>query len=325
MPGQALSTRRDVLRSWLGGAAVFLGFRAPFVAAEPKKPAYRFVAVGYGLRRLVSDDGVAWRNDVAESDEARWKDKNFLLRGVASGKGLIVAVGGSSTSRILVSTDGKVWKDHSVQHNFPGDVAFGNELFVAVGYQRALTSRNGTEWSAPIPVRDASWRRIEFGNDRFVATGTPSSTDSETGCVTTSTDGAKWSSTTVADKKTPHDIAFGNGRFVIVGSQGLRETSRDGLKWENRVLGDKDESLLSVIWTGSEFIASGNKGAYASADGINWTKSIVKLPSRSCFGEKTFVGCSSGRFRFSADGQTWKSAKTDGTLQITKIIHIAHP
>jgi hypothetical protein len=158
-----------------------------------------------------------------------------------------------------------------------------------------------------------------------VATGAPSSTDAESGCVTTSADGVKWTSAIVADKKTPHDIAFGNGRFVIVGSHGLRETSRDGVTWANRALGDKDELLTSVVWTGSEFVAAGNKGAYSSADGVEWKKCAMKLPSRFCFGANIFVGCSAGRFSYSADGKAWKPAKTDGVLQITKIIAIPNP
>src|SRR5262245_51668929 len=239
-------TRRAAICSALGGVAATS--LPALMAAEPAKlMAPRFVAVGYGLRRLVSDDGMTWSHDTAEADEATWKDKNFLLRGVTFGKGLIVAVGGSTTSRILVTPDGKEWKDHSVQHNFLGDVAFGNDRFVAVGYQRALTSKNGTEWGEPVALRDASWRRIEFGNDRFVATGLPSSTDPDSGCVVTSADGAKWTSKVVPEKTIPHDLAFGNGRFVIVGSHGLRESSRDGTTWEGRTLGEKDELLQSVV------------------------------------------------------------------------------
>lgn len=296
-----------------------LAFATPVFAAEPPK----FVAVGYGLRRLVSDDGIAWRNEQADPDVAHHQEKNFLLRGVASGKGMIVAVGGSRTSRILVSPDGKDWKDVSVEQNFLGDVAFGNDLFVAVGYQRAMTSKNGTEWASPVPLRDASWRRIEFGNGRFVAVGRPSSKDPESGCVTTSTDGAKWTSTIVAGKLSPNDIAFGNGVFVIVGDGGLRETSKDGVKWENRATGEKDESLTSVAWTGKEFVAGGNRGSYTSPDGKTWTKAALRLPSRFAVGDGdgVFVGCSSGKMSYSKDGKTWTPAKTDGTLQITKIIY----
>lgn len=293
----------------------------PAFAAEPPK----FVAVGYGLRRLVSDDGIAWRNEQVDPDPEHAKLKNFLLRGVAYGKGMIVAVGGSSTSRILVSADAKEWKDVSVEQNFIGDVAFGNDLFVAVGYQRAMTSKNGTEWSSPVPLRDASWRRIEFGNGRFVAVGRPSSKDPESGCVSTSTDGAKWTSTIVPGKLSPNDIAFGNGVFVIVGDGGLRETSKDGVAWANRVTGEKDESLTNIAWTGKEFIASGNRGAYTSPDGVAWTKAAMKLPSRYAVGNGMFVGCSAGRMSYSKDGKTWMPAKTDGTLQITKIIYTGNP
>lgn len=296
-------------------------------SASPAKPVERsyFVAVGYGLRRLISTDGITWENDIEETEEAKTRDKDFLLRGVTGGKGMIVAVGGSKTSRILVSTDGKTWSEHSVMQNWLGDVAFGNDLFVAIGYQRAIFSRDGKEWSKPVTLRDASWRRIQFGNGRFVALGADGSSDSADGYVTTTTDAVKWNTTKLADKKIPHDIAFGNGRFVIVGSHGLRETSKDGTTWEHRTLGDKDEALSNIVWTGSEFLAAGNKGAYTSADGIEWARGKQKMPSRYCFGNGVFVGCSTGRFTYSKDGKEWKPAKTEGKLQITKIIHISTP
>ena len=43
-----------------------------------------FVAVGYGLRRLTSADGIHWEADVEDPDNG--KDKNFLLRGVTYGR-----------------------------------------------------------------------------------------------------------------------------------------------------------------------------------------------------------------------------------------------
>src|SRR5687768_15238780 len=62
-----------------------------------------FVAVGYALRRMTSRDGLTWLDEQAAPEHGQ--DKEFLLRGVGYGQGKIVAVGGSRTSRILVSDD----------------------------------------------------------------------------------------------------------------------------------------------------------------------------------------------------------------------------
>ena len=283
-----------------------------------------FVAVGYALQRLVSRDGIHWAHQQASPEKGQ--DKDFLLRGVAYGQGKIVAVGGSRTSRILVSdSNGQHWKDISVVNNWLGDVAYGNEKFVAVGYQRAMHSADGLQWSTAVPLKSASWRRVIFGNDCFVAIGGGGSSDQPAGWYATSTDGATWTEQATDRNLVPHSIAFGAGRFVAVGSYGLRESSRDGKTWEHRTLGEEQETLLEVIWSGNEFIAWGSKGAYTSSDGMQWSPAKYRLPSRVAVGDNTFVGCSSGRFSHSTDGLKWTPVTTTEKLQITKIIYVPRP
>ncbi len=280
-----------------------------------------FVAVGYALRRLTSPDGLTWHHEQAAPEHDQ--EKNFLLRGVAYGQGRIVAVGGSRTSRILVSESrGREWKDVSVEHNFLGDVAHGNGRFVAVGYQRAITSTDGYSWAKPTRLGEVSWRRIAFGNGLFVAIGASGSSNAPVGAIGVSPDGLAWQQLTIPDGLVPHAIEFGRDRFVLVGAHGLRQSSRDGVHWEPIVRGEQHETLLDLIWTGSEFIATGGRLAYSSPDGVTWSRREFRSPSRTAFGAGRFVGCSAGVFSQSTDGLRWTTVPTEHKLSITKIIFV---
>jgi hypothetical protein len=294
---------------------------AAAVAAETETDGPLFVAVGYALRRMVSSDGRQWQLEQAFPEKG--EEKDFLLRGVAYGGGKIVAVGGSKTSRILISDSrGRAWQDVSVMHNWLGDVAYGNERFVAVGYRRALHSADGVSWLGPTPLPAASWRRIAFGNGTFVAVGAAGTTDKPPGFYAASTDGVAWNVTPSAGDVVPRSIVFGHDRFVAVGSRGLRETSGDGVTWENRTLGEADETLLHVLWTGREFIAWGLRTVYTSPDGVQWSAGTQRMPSQAAFGAGVFAGCSAGRFSYSADGKAWTPTPTREKFAITKIIFI---
>ena len=283
-----------------------------------------FVAVGYALRRMTSRDGLVWSNEQASPEHGQ--DKNYLLRGVAYGQGKIVAVGGSRTSRILVSENyGRDWRDVSIEENFLSDVAFGNGRFVAAGYRGALHSADGITWSKPTAVGGVSWRRVEFAAGKFVAIGTPGPAGSAPGWRATSVDGVRWDPQPLADEGVPHALAYGGGRFVVVGDDGLCETSDDGIRWQRRALPEGAESLTDLIWTGREFLASDGRAAFRSADGAVWTKFDARMPSRSCLGGGRFVGCSAGRLSTSTDARAWTPVDTAHRLQITKIIHVPAP
>jgi len=297
---------------------------SPVVDAQGADGPPMFVAVGYALRRMTSRDGLTWRHEQAAPEHGQ--DKNFLLRGVAYGRGRIVAVGGSQTSRILLSEDqGRTWRDVSIQENFLGDVAFGNGRFVAVGYRGATHSADGVSWSKSTAVEGVSWRRIEFAAGKFVAIGSPGRAGAARGWRATSADGSAWDVQPAADDGVPNDLAYGGGRFVVVGDDGLCETSGDGVEWRRAALPAGTGSLTDLVWTGREFLAGDGRTAYRSVDGAEWVKTDVRLPSRTGYGGGRFVGCSSGRFSTSTDGRVWTPVETTHRLQITKIIHVPAP
>ncbi len=278
-----------------------------------------FVAVGAGMLRVISTDGQRWDHEMEQPDKAR--EKPYLLRGVTASDNMIVAVG----NYIVASRDGKSWQQVNDQRNWLGDVAYGNGMFVAVGYHRSVHSRDGITWSAPLRNPQVSGRKIAFGRGRFVAVGWMSEPTGQAGYATATEDALNWTNTRLADGKLPRDVAYGNGRFVIVGSHGLRESSTDGVRWEHRSLGDDDEELRQVVWTGAEFVAIGSRGGYRSPDGIAWKKWTTRTPSSLAYGDGLFVGCSAGKFSYSKDGTNWMPAQSRTTSQVLKIIHVPSP
>ena len=129
--------------------------------APPKKGV--FVAVGYGGRRMVSADGVAWEI-TAEWGEKGGDDSNNLM-GLAFGKGKFVAVGGGGRGRrrrrpghVLASADGRAWKEVKKLPFRVNPVLFGNDRFVAGGPDRkalVVGRRRGVDARAADRVQGA--------------------------------------------------------------------------------------------------------------------------------------------------------------------------
>src|ERR1043165_9289752 len=98
----------------------------------------RFVAVGWNGTILMSVDGIDWVQQPSGIQDS--------LTGIVYGNGKFVAVG----STIWNSSDGVNWVKRfsgDVGSIFLSDVAFGNDLFVAVGgYGTVLTSADGENW-----------------------------------------------------------------------------------------------------------------------------------------------------------------------------------
>src|SRR5262245_37292578 len=118
-----------------------------------------FVAVGGEI--LTSPDGTVWsRQDPGTS--------NRLSR-VAYGKGRFVAVGSPATA--VMSTNGVVWTP-STNPSSSYAIAYGNNVFVAIGCCGVSTSTDGLSWSPSQPsgIR-TSPSDIIYAGGRFVVVG----------------------------------------------------------------------------------------------------------------------------------------------------------
>jgi len=226
------------------------------------------VAVGYGTRRVRSQDGLAW-TDFVEVDPNGGDDDN-LLRGVGYGDGMFVAVGGAGAALTLRSLDGSAWESIANDlGNFVSDVAWQDGTFVAAGGNglRARPLDAGGSWQDAAPSYSGHFRAIAAGDGIFVAVGHTYG-DSMIGLSSTSTDGATWTTeTTFGAPMGGGSIAFGDGVFVARDGSGAIRTSTAGT-WGEPVAQQQGEGR--VIRAGGVFITSGTDGFFSSTDGAQW-------------------------------------------------------
>jgi hypothetical protein len=246
-----------------------------------------FVAVGQSGMILTSADGKDWADRSAGLKEALTRNvrkvEDVACKAVAYGSGAFVVLchydpGSGTRTLILGSPDGNQWSRHWREDHQLNSVAYGNGMFVAVGwYNRILTSPNGKEWRLNEAVIDEYWKvkdhdhfnGVTYGNGLFVAvggTGYP-----VVGLVRTSVDGKNWTRQTLSDGYFT-DVTYGNGLFVAVGEAGLIVTSTDGRNWSRAISGTR-ERLTSVSYGDGLFVAGGEWGVIlTSSDGKNWNK-----------------------------------------------------
>ena len=183
------------------------------------------VAVGHCGTILASTDGVDWKPQVSGTPSA--------LHSVAYGAGTFVTVGNEGV--VLSSTDGISWVNRNSPASAAGDalkpsgieerlrgVTFGNDRFVAVGYNgMLLSSKDGARWSRLNSHTHERLQGIEFGNGLFVAVGWH-------GTVLLSHDGISWARTS-AGSANLSSIVWQNQLFAVTGANGT--VSADGKGW----------------------------------------------------------------------------------------------
>jgi hypothetical protein len=171
--------------------------------------------------------------------------------------GRFFALGGT----IETSGDGINWTRVAEGFNHPLiSIAYGNGMYVAVGYKGAVVvSNDGQTWTgAPHGLADV--RGIAYGNGRYVAVGDEK--------AWTSTDGESWSSIAGPTAYQPAAITWANGTFVVVGRGGELLTSKDGTTWTRVELVTRD--LRAVIHDGTRFVVAGERTTLFSTNGVEW-------------------------------------------------------
>ncbi|MEZ0386608.1 MAG: WD40/YVTN/BNR-like repeat-containing protein [Verrucomicrobium sp.] len=268
-----------------------------------------FVACGHQGQRIVSDDGINWKNFALGKD-------GEVYRAAAKGGGHYVCVGTLGGKNIMLSSpDGVTWAsstNDAKYSNYVQGIAHGNGAFLAVGGDAGsvgsakpfvMTSPDGVKWSGFISIPGRFiLRRITYGNGLWVGVG-------DRGRRACSKDGSHWEDVEkIKAIDTLVDVAFGNGTFVGVGLHSLRMTTRDGKTWENRQVGLEGEHLNSIVWADSKFVAIGQGATYFSPDGINWErKDNQNAPLAATYSEGQYVGVHwKGRILHSTDALQWK-------------------
>lgn len=227
------------------------------------------VAVGYGTRRVRSDDGLEW-TDFVEVDPDGGDDDN-LLRGIGYGDGIFLAVGGAGAGFSMRSFDGIAWQDENHElGSFVSDVAWSDDTFVAAGGNglRVRSLDGGVTWQDDGPYYSGHFRAIAAGNGVFVAVGHTYG-DTNVGLVDTTLDGAEWSGEQLVGA--PYGglgLAFGAGTFVSRDESGALRTSDDGQAWSSVV--QQLDGGGAVIFADGGFVTAGSGAYWTSEDGSTW-------------------------------------------------------
>jgi hypothetical protein len=177
----------------------------------------------------------------------------------------------------------------------PGGIT-GSLLLAAVGSSAAMTSSDGTTWTArTIPA--ASYVAAAWNGTVFAAVGT--------NAAATSPDGITWTARTLAG--TVFGVVWNGTVFVAVGTD-TALTSPDGITWTARTI--PAGGYRAVAWSGSRFAAVGNSVAATSPDGVTWTSQTIPagVYRGIAFSGSTFVAVGESIAASSPDGVTWTAA-----------------
>lgn len=223
----------------------------------------QFVAVGYGGSIRTSVDGKSWTS----------RDSNIrnILRSVAYGNGLYIAVGGEGQHAMTISSDGIHWQPSSSGSNAQlMDICFANGVFILVGGRWHSSDRKWTAGTVEFSRDGKNWVTYFVEDASIYKTVTASGADwliagdgDYVGLVRESDDGLVISDLLVNGKDTrvPQTplaprIKIPDLRIAVEDDQiVLRWKSEHGLRYSLR----RSRDLIKWEDTGHVFAGTGNE------------------------------------------------------------------
>ena len=186
------------------------------------------------------------------------------LMDLATGNGIIIAVGGTSaTGSVVSSADyGATWTDRSSTINTANALSagkytaavYGNGVFVAVngggGNKSSYSSNGTTSWNAGGTIPFTTAVSVAYGNGRFVVLGSDGAVAYSTDLSVTWTQAPTCTGTTtsiLSSSNTWTKIAYGQGQFKAIAQGTVAATSPDGINWTVRTM------PTSTNWAGLAF------------------------------------------------------------------------
>jgi len=172
------------------------------------------------------------------------------------------------------------------------DAAYGNGVYVAVGYYGAIIrSTNGNDWTTVKDIDDSSgytgvgdpstfgFRSVTFGNGLFVAVG-------DSGVILTSPDGTTWTQRTSGVTSHLNQAEYltlnGTSAFYVT-SEGKYVTSTNGTSWSSVTpTGLGSTTYLGDVTVGNangRLVIGGSDGyLYSTTNGSTWTRTRPTQP-----------------------------------------------
>jgi hypothetical protein len=276
-----------------------------------------FVAVGYGGRRMVSTDGLHWEITAEWAQPGGDDGNNLMSAAYAENKFVVTGGGGGGNNgagHILVSTDGRTWREVHQAKNRINPIVYGNGRFVVGAPNRRLMWSDDAEtWHDGATIDDklcTHFRGGAYGNDRFVFVGNHGGGGGPH-WVAVSPDGE--SITGVRTDLPGHgSIVFGADRFLMLtapSNAGLL-SSTDGLDWKEATVAP-DAKLNWLVRTDDAFLVGAGKAVYRSTDGVTWQATELTAPRGNVKwtdGRRFIASAWPGKMAFSPDGKSWSDA-----------------
>ncbi len=243
--------------------------------------------------------------------------------------GRFVAI--STTQVGATSEDGVTWTSSAtllpasatwsaIAHGLFDDGSTNEKVsrFVAVASagvgNRAAYSADGLSWTSVSPVTSAAWVDVAYGESKFVAIASDSTT------VRVTLDGEVWDNTGTLSATGYTALAYGMGLFVAVksGSRSVNYSSTGIGVWTEEATGlPSTAAWTDVTWGNGRFVAIAGGGSTAAAyslDGITWTSATLPAGTwtKVTYGQGVFLAVSTTTAgAVSEDGVTWTSKTMD--------------
>lgn len=297
-----------------------------------------YIAVGNGLHRMASTDGVTWTHH--QFKKAPGHDQTDL-KAIAFGNRTIVTVGGFSRSNILTTTDGIDWHINDFNIGVLSGVIFNDGKFHVFGEGgRVAASANGMDWEQigdadnrtylreeaarlreekPIKSNIRRWR---YAGGVYVGAG-------DNGFLIWTRDFETWHRPDRIEPRSRLFIETDGRGFVVYGNQTLH-FSPNGADWTEvtpDAIGGNDR-FNSLTFDGRRYIANTRDGVgYESPDGRTFSKiegatfpgHIQALRPDLIYSFQTYWKHTED-LRYSTDGgKTWESTEIPSPAGITNL------
>lgn len=174
----------------------------------------------------------------------------------------VVAVG---DNRAATSRDGVSWVVQSIPFGSYYAVSWNGSVFAAVGTNVAATSRDGVRWEAT-SIPTGNYRAIVWAGRQFIAVGDNGQYDA---ACATSADGTAWGRCMKVGGRYL-SIAWNGSMAVAVGAGGSNAFSYDGITWSHPGSSWSSLGASGIVWAGSRFVVVGAGGTWLSTDGVTW-------------------------------------------------------
>ncbi len=301
-----------------------------------------FLAVGYGGRRMISTDGINWEITAEWAQPGGDDGNNLMSAAFAQDKFVVVGGGGGGNTgagHILVSKDGREWREVHKDRARVNPVVYGNGRFV-VGTSsypsgKLMWSEDAETWQPGAQISERGlthFRGGEFGGGLFVLVGNGSRAAADGERVNfhwaiASPDGQKIVSERT-DLPGHGRIVFGAGKFLMLTSHSEADViaSADGNEWKPVPVAE-GVKFNWLVRTEREFLIGNGKEAYRSADGAEWTKADINLRAGVHWSDGTRFITSSwpGKMGFSPDGKTWQLSPPQTANGINRVVRGTKP